>query len=63
MVKAINLKMSNAEIYKEDDIYMVSETKKDEVKTYNLSEILDNLVGQSGVAITISTSEEVPSQE
>lgn len=63
MKKAINLKIVNSEVYKEDEIYMVTETAKEGDKTYNLSEILDNLAGQSGVGITISTTEEVPSQE
>lgn len=63
MKKAINLKIANAEVYKEDEIYMVTETAKEGDKTYNLSEILDNLAGQSGVGITICTTEEVPSQE
>ena len=63
MKKAINLKITNSEVFKEDEIYKVVETTKDDEKTYNLSEILDSLAGQSGVGITISTTEEVPSQE
>lgn len=63
MKKAINLKITNSELYKEDEMYMVTETTKDGDKVYNFTEILDSLMGQSGVGITISTTEEVPSQE
>ena len=59
MKKNINMKITNAEIYKEDDVYMVTETTKDDTKTYNLNDVLDGLAGASNVSITITTSEEV----
>ena len=59
MKKNINMKISNAEVYKEDDVYMVTETTKDDTKTYNLNDVLDGLAGASNVSITITTSEEV----
>ena len=59
MKKNINMKITNAEVYKEDDVYMVTETTKDDTKTYNLNDVLDGLAGASNVSITITTSEEV----
>ena len=59
MKKNINMKISNAEVYKEDDVYMVTETTKDDTKTYNINDVLDGLAGASNDSITITTSEEV----
>lgn len=62
MKKSINYKITNAELYVEDGIYMINETSKDGDKVYNLSEILEGLADKT-VNITIAETSEVPSQE
>lgn len=44
---------SNAEISKENGVYMITEYEKDETCTYNLSEIIDEFLDKDGVTLSI----------
>ena len=64
--KQINLSYTNANLDKteeEQPRYVLTETTKDDIKLYDLSAILDNLVGQDNVSITIKTTDEIPSDD
>lgn len=64
--KQINLTYSNASLDKteeEQPRYVLTETTKDDVKLYDLSTILDSLVGNENLSITIKTVDEIPSDD
>ena len=64
--KQINLTYSNASLDKteeEQPRYVLTETTKDDIKVYDLSAILNSLVGQDNVSITIKTTDEIPSDD
>jgi len=50
---------SKATITKEDNIYVITEYTKDEIKGYNLSDVLDELVGVDGITLAISKDTEI----
>lgn len=61
--KTINLNYSNASLTIENDQYILTETTKDDIKTFNLTTVLDSIIGLEGVTITIKTVEEISSEE
>lgn len=64
--KQINLTYSNASLDKteeEQQRYVLTETTKDDIKVYDLSAILDSLVGNENLSITIKTVDEIPSDD
>ena len=62
--KSINLAYTNGELsLNEDNQYILTETTKDGEKTYNLSIVLDSLVGNDSLSIAIKTVDELPSEE
>ena len=64
--KQINLTYSNASLDKteeEQPRYVLTEITKDDVKLYDLSTILDSLVGNENLSITIKTVDEIPSDD
>lgn len=64
--KQINLTYSNASLDKteeEQPRYVLTETTKDDIKLYDLSTILDSLVGNENLSITIKTVDEIPSDD
>ena len=64
--KQINLTYSNASLDKteeENPRYVLTETTKDDMKLYDLSMILDSLVGNENLSITIKTVDEIPSDD
>ncbi len=61
--KTINLNYSNASLTNEEGQYILTETTKDDTKTYNLTTVLDSIIGLEGVTITIKTVEEISSEE
>ena len=62
--KSINLAYTSGELsLNEDNQYILTETTKDGEKTYNLSIVLDSLVGNDSLSIAIKTVDELPSEE
>ena len=64
--KQINLSYTNANLdvtNEEQQRYILTETTKDDIKVYDLSAILNSLVGQDNVSITIKTTDEIPSDD
>ena len=64
--KQINLSYTNANLdvtNEEQQRYVLTETTKDDIKVYDLSAILNSLVGQDNVSITIKTTDEIPSDD
>lgn len=62
--KAVNVSYTNAELtVNEDNQYILTETVKDDVKVYNLSVLLDSLVGNESISVTVKTVDELPSEE
>ena len=64
--KQINLTYSNASLDKteeEQPRYVLTETTKDDIKVYDLSAILNSLVGNENLSITIKTVDEIPSDD
>ena len=62
--KSVNLAYTNGELsLNEDNQYILTETTKDGEKTYNLSIVLDSLVGNDSLSIAIKTVDELPSEE
>jgi len=49
---------SKATITKEDNIYVITEYTKDEIKGYNLSDVLDELVANK-TELSIEEAEEI----
>ena len=56
--KSVSIRFSNATLTVENGEYIVTEAKKEDIKNYNLSAILNALDGSSDLDITI-TSEDV----
>lgn len=50
---------SNATLYKEDGGYVLTEYTKDDMKDFNFSQILDDLINTEGLAITIKQQAEL----
>ena len=64
MKKTINLAWANAELSKnENNEYILTEIIKDGEKTYNLTNYLEELIGEDTIGITIKNTLEVPSEE
>ena len=62
--KSVNLAYTNGELsINEDKQYILTETTKEGEKTYNLSVVLDSLVGNDSLSIAIKTVDELPSEE
>ena len=64
--KQINLSYTNANLdvtNEEQQRYVLTETTKDDIKVYDLSAILNSLLGQDNVSITIKTTDEIPSDD
>ena len=61
--KTVNLNYSNASLTTEDGQYILTETTKDDTKVFNLTSVLDSIIGLEGVSITIKTVEEIISEE
>ena len=64
--KQINLSYTNANLdvtNEEQQRYVLTETTKDDINVYDLSAILNSLVGQDNVSITIKTTDEIPSDD
>lgn len=62
--KQINLSYTNANLdvtEEEQQRYILTETTKDDMKVYDLSAVLNSLIGQDNVSITIKTADEIPS--
>lgn len=58
--KSINFNFTNAELeINENNEYILTETTKDDIKIFNLSTLLDSLVGYNNVSITIKTVNEL----
>ncbi|HDK7176587.1 TPA: YonK family protein [Clostridium botulinum] len=57
------LKFSNACITKDNGIYIITETTKDEEKVYNLSEKLDEFLEIEGISLQMAKTSELPSEE
>lgn len=58
--ETINKNYVNGNVYEDDngDI-MLDEVKKDDVKTYNLSALVQSLIGSENVSITIKANKEI----
>lgn len=62
--KAINISYTNAELsVNEDNQYILTEITKDGEKTYNISTLLNSLVGNDTISLAIKTVDELPSEE
>ena len=60
--KNIALQLTNAELTVEDGQYILTETTKEEVKSYSLSSFLDSLVGQ-GISLNLKNTKDIESIE
>lgn len=60
MKKTVNIAFKNAEIYKENDVWMICETTKDDTVTYDLDKILTSLADKS-LSIGIKEDKDVES--
>ena len=62
--KSINFNFTNTELSKNgNDEFILTEVTKDDIKTFNLSRLIDSLVGNESVSITIKTVDELESEE
>ena len=60
--KSIALQLANAELTVEDGQYILTETTKEEVKSYSLSSFLDSLVGQE-ISLNLRNTKDIESLE
>lgn len=60
--KSIALQFTNAELTVEDGQYILTETTKEEVKSYSLSSFLDSLVGQE-ISLNLKNTKDIESIE
>ena len=61
MKKSVNIEFKNAEIYKENDVWMICETTiKDDTVTYDLDKILTSLADKN-LSISIKEDKNVES--
>lgn len=58
-----NLSFSKACITEEDGDFVITETLKDSVNTYNLSEKLREYLNVEGISLKIAKDDEIPSEE
>ena len=63
MKESKKISFSNATITKENDKYIIIETTKDEDKTYDLTNRLEEFVGVEGISLQISKTEDIESEE
>ena len=62
--KSINFNFTNTELSKNgNDEFILTEVTKDDIKTFNLSRLIDSLVGNESVSITVKTVDELESEE
>ena len=54
---------SKAEISYENGKYTITEIGKDDSTDYDLTSVLDNFIGLSGITLSIGVDDEVPSVE
>lgn len=54
---------SRGEISLVDGKYIITEVNKDSTEEFNLSEVLDNFIGLSGVSLSIEVDDAVPAIE
>lgn len=57
------ISFQNATITKEDGEYIITETHKDEVKVYSLSNVLDEFLEVENIKLQMAKITEVPSEE
>lgn len=50
---------SKAQITKEEGKYIITEYNKDDTKSYDLSELLDGLIGIEGLSLAINKDSEL----
>ena len=60
--KSIALQLTNAGLTVEDGQYILTETTKEEVKSYSLSSFLDSLVGQE-ISLNLKNTKDIESLE
>ena len=60
--KSIALQFTNAELTVEDGQYILTETTKEDVKSYSLSSFLDSLVGQE-ISLNLKNTKDIESIE
>ena len=60
--KRIALQFTNAELTVEDGQYILTETTKEDVKSYSLSSFLDSLVGQE-ISLNLRNTKDIESLE
>jgi hypothetical protein len=63
MKESKTIKFTNACISHEDGIYRISETTKDEIKTYSLTERLEEFIGVEGITLQLGKVTDIPSEE
>ena len=62
--KSVGFSFTNTELSKNgNDDFILTEVTKDDIKTFNLSRLIDSLVGNESVSITIKTVDELESEE
>ena len=62
--KSINFNFTNTELSKNgNDEFILTEVTKDDIKTFNLSKLLNDLAGNESVSITVKTVDELESEE
>lgn len=62
--KSVGFSFTNTELSKNgNDEFILTEVTKDDIKTFNLSRLIDSLVGNESVSITIKTVDELESEE
>lgn len=60
--KSISLQFTNAELSIENGKYILTETSKDDTKSYSLSTFLDSLIGQE-VSLSLKNTNDIESIE
>ncbi len=55
----INKTYSNGTVYKEHNHIYIDEIEKEVVKTYDLTSLLEDLVGSENVSITVSVKDDI----
>lgn len=64
MKKSTTLKFTNACITKDDEgNFIITETAKDDLKVYNLSEKLEEFLDVEGISLQMGKVEDIPSEE
>lgn len=63
MKETRNISFSKAQISEENGEFIITETTKDEMKVYNLTEKLREWVNIEGISLKLSKDSEVPSEE